>query len=353
MSFPDCRADLALRDGYHSPQVDVAVRLNTNESPYPPPEGWRRDLASAIDAVEFNRYPDRAATELREALALLHRVRPDQVFVANGSNEVLQSLCLAYGGPGRKAAVYEPTYALHSHIAHITSTEVVQASRRDDFSVDVDLVADVTSFSKPDITFLCSPNNPTGDALPAAAAAEILGLSPGLVVVDEAYGDFADWSAVSLVDDEIPLVVTRTFSKTWAMAALRLGYLIGPARVVSALERVALPYHLDAFKQIAGRLAVAYDDEMRQRVGAIVSERSRLQSALGDLDVEVWPSEANFLLFRPESRKGDEVWHALVDRGVLVRNTASWPGLPSGCLRVTVGTPQENDAFLSALKETL
>lgn len=353
MIFPDCRADLALRDGYHSPQVDVAVRLNTNESPYPPPEGWRRDLASAIENVEFNRYPDRAATRLREALAGLHQVRPDQVFVANGSNEVLQSICLAYGGPGRRAAVYEPTYALHSHIAHLSSTEVVQGTRRDDFSVDVDQVADVTAAARPDITFLCSPNNPTGNALPAVSAAEILELSPGLVVLDEAYGDFADWSAISMVDDEVPLVVTRTFSKTWSMAALRLGYLIGPARVVASLERVALPYHLDALKQIAGRLAVAYGDEMRRRVAAIVSERRRLQGALENLDVDVWPSEANFLLFRPKSRKGDEVWHGLVDRGVLVRNTSNWPSLPAGCLRVTVGTGTENDAFLSALKETL
>lgn len=353
MTLPDCRADLALRDGYHSPQVEVAVRLNTNESPYPPPDGWLQDLAAAIGSVAFNRYPDRAATELREALAGLHRVRPDQVFVANGSNEVLQSICLAYGGPGRRAAVYEPTYALHSHIAHLTSTEVVQGTRLGDFSLDLDHVADVSSVSKPDITFLCSPNNPTGNALPATSAAEILGLSPGLVVLDEAYADFADWSALSLVDDEVPLVVTRTFSKTWSMAALRLGYLIGPARVVASLERVVLPYHLDALKQIAGRLAVAHDDEMRRRVAAIISERRRLQGALENLDVEVWPSEANFLLFRPENRKGDEVWRALVDRGVLVRNTSNWPGLASGCLRVTVGTGQENDAFLSALKEIL
>ncbi len=353
MTLPDCRADLALRDGYHSPQVDVAVRLNTNESPYPPPEGWRRDLAAALDGVAFNRYPDRAASELREALADLHQVRTDQVFVANGSNEVLQSICLAYGGPGRRAVVYEPSYALHSHIAHLSSTEVVQGTRRDDFSVDLDQVADITSALRPDITFLCSPNNPTGNALPAASAKEILALSAGLVVLDEAYGDFADWSGISMVDEEVPLVVTRTFSKTWSMAALRLGYLIGPSRVVASLERVALPYHLDALKQIAGRLAVAYDDEMRRRVSAIVSERRRLQGALENLDVDVWPSEANFLLFRPKSRKGDEAWHGLVERGVLVRNTSSWPGLPSGCLRVTVGTGTENDAFLSALKETL
>lgn len=353
MTLPDCRPDLALREGYHSPQVDVAVRLNTNESPYPPPEGWLRDLADAVGSVAFNRYPDRAATKLCEALAGLHRVRPDQVFVANGSNEVLQSICLAYGGPGRRAAVYEPTYALHSHIAHLTSTEVVQGSRLDDFSVDLDHLADVTSASKPDITFLCSPNNPTGNALPATSAAEILGLSPGLVVLDEAYADFADWSAVPLVNDEVPLVVTRTFSKTWSMAALRLGYLIGPAAVVAALERVALPYHLDALKQTAGLLAVAHDDEMRRRVAAIISERRRLQGALENLDVEVWPSEANFLLFRPENRKGDEVWHDLVERGVLIRNTSNWPGLPAGCLRVTVGTGQDNDAFLSALGEIL
>jgi histidinol-phosphate aminotransferase len=352
MGLPDPRPDLGLREGYHSPQIEVAVRLNTNESPLPPPAAWLDALAQELRHIAFNRYPDREASELRAVLAELHRVRPDQVFCANGSNEVLQSLCLAYGGPGRSVAVFEPTYALHSHIAHLTGTSVVEGERRPDFSLDLNVVEDVARSAEPVITFLCSPNNPTGMAEDQANVRAVLDLAPGLVVVDEAYGQFADWSALSLVGDSVPLVVTRTFSKTWSMAAARLGYLIGPAPVVATLERVALPYHLDAIKQAAGRLALRFVGEMEQRVGLIVRERQRILAAFGSLPLEAWPSQSNFILFRPERRKGTEVWQELLDRGILVRNTASWPGL-SGCLRVTVGTPEENDLFLAALTEIL
>jgi histidinol-phosphate aminotransferase len=343
---------LGLREGYHSPQVDVAVRLNTNESPLPPPPEWLEALQAEVATIAYHRYPDRAATELRQALAELHRVRPDQIFCANGSNEVLQSLCLAYGGPGRRVATFEPTYALHAHIAHLTGTAVVEAPRRADFTLDPDVVADTLAAAAPAITFLCSPNNPTGLADDPSTVRGVAAAAPGLVVVDEAYGQFADWSAIELVDDEVPLVVTRTFSKTWSMAAVRLGYAIGPAPVVAMLGRVALPYHLDAIKQAAGRLAVRYVAAMEERVATIVRERQRLVAALGAVGCEVWPSQANFILFRPRERKGSEVWQGLLDRSVLVRDTSSWPGL-SGCLRVTVGTSGENDAFLAALAEVL
>jgi histidinol-phosphate aminotransferase len=265
---------------------------------------------------------------------------------------VLQLLCLAYGGTGRSVAVFEPTYALHSHIAHVTGTAVIEGQRSPDFSLDLDVVGDVLEGQRPVITFLCSPNNPTGLADDPATVRAVLDAAPGLVAVDEAYGQFADWSALSLVDDARPLVVARTFSKTWSMAAARLGYLVGPAPVVAALERVALPYHLDAFKQAAGRLALRFVGEMEARVGLIVRERHRLLGGLGRLPVTAWPSQANFILFRPHQRKGSEVWQGLLDRSVLVRDTSSWPRL-SECLRVTVGTPEENDAFLSALAEVL
>ena len=341
-----------MREGYHSPQVDVPVRLNTNESPLPPPPEWTERMVEEVRRIQWNRYPDRGATELRQALAELHGVRPDQVFCANGSNEVLQSLCLAYGGPGRSVVTFEPTYALHAHIAHLTSTEVIEARRRPDFSLDLDEVRDVLAARRPVITFLCSPNNPTGMAENPTAVGAVLEAATGLVVVDEAYGQFSDWSALSMVDDDQPLVVTRTFSKTWSMAAARLGYLIGPAEVVANLERVALPYHLDALKQAAGRLALEFVGQMEERVGLIVRERQRILAGLGSLPVTAWPSQSNFILFRPERRKGDEVWNGLLGRGVLVRDTSGWPGL-TGCLRVTVGTPEENDAFLSALQEVL
>jgi histidinol-phosphate aminotransferase len=352
MAIPLPREDLGLREGYHSPQVEVPVRLNTNESPLPPPDEWLAALTDELGQIAFNRYPDRHATGLRQALADLHDVKVEQVFCANGSNEVLQSLCLAYGGPGRSVAVFEPTYALHSHIAHLTGTSVFEGHRRPDFSLDLDAVGEVISDRRPTLTFLCSPNNPTGLAEDPSAVRTVLDEVPGLLVVDEAYGQFADWSALSLVDDGTPLVVTRTFSKTWSMAAARLGYLVGPEEVVTALERVVLPYHLDAVKQAAGRLALRFVGEMEERVGLIVRERQRILAAFGRLPVTAWPSQSNFVLFRPERHKGDQVWQALLERGILIRDTSSWPGL-SGCLRVTVGTPADNDAFLAALTEVL
>jgi histidinol-phosphate aminotransferase len=274
------------------------------------------------------------------------------VFCANGSNEVLQCLLLAFGGPGRSVAVFEPTYALHSHIARVTGTGVATGERLADFRIDLDEVRRVSAETSPVITFLCSPNNPTGRADPEEVVEQVLSLAPGLVVVDEAYGQFCAWSALSMVGAEDRLAVVRTFSKTWSMAAARLGYVVAPASVVAALEQVALPYHLDAIKQVAGRLALDYQADMKARVAALVEDRGRLAAALGQLPVESWPSDANFILFRPLARRGEEVWRGLLDRSVLVRNCSSWPRL-DGCLRVTVGTPEENTAFLSALSECL
>ncbi|MEY2566536.1 MAG: histidinol-phosphate aminotransferase [Actinomycetota bacterium] len=345
------RDDLQLFSGYHSPQVAVDVRLNTNESPYPPPRGWLDALQQEIAAIPFNRYPDRQAVALRTALAELHGVRPDQVFAANGSNEVLLLLLLAYGGPGRTAAVFEPTYALHSHIARVTGTSVVEGARRDDFTLDLDEVRRVLTLG-PEVTFLCSPNNPTGRVERRGDVVAVAQAAPGLVVVDEAYGQFASWSALDLVSDDESVVVARTYSKTWSMAAARLGYLVGPAPLVAELDKVALPYHLDAVKQAAGRLALRYRPEMEARVAALVEERGRLTAAFAELPLETWPSESNFILFRPTTVPGHVVWERLLERSVLVRDCSSWPNL-DGCLRVTVGTPDENGAFLAALKEAL
>jgi len=349
---PAVRPDLVALEGYHSPQVDVAVRLNTNESPIPPPAAWRDALAAELSRIEWHRYPDRAATELRAAIAGLHGVDPAQVLAANGSNEVIQSLCLAYGGAGRTAAVFEPTYRLHSHIASITGTAVAVGLRAPDLSLDLDEVRRVLRQAEPALTFLCSPNNPTGMVDPPEAVREVAELAPGVVVVDEAYGQFADRSALELVDEDRPVVVTRTYSKTWSMAGARLGYLVGPSWLVAELEKVVLPYHLDAAKQVAGRLALRFEAEMRERVAGLVAERERLVAGLGRLPVEQWPSGANFVLFRPTGGDGHAVWEGLLERSVLVRDCSSWPGL-EGCLRVTVGTPAEDDAFLAALAEVL
>ncbi len=346
------RDDLELVEGYHSPQVDVAVRLNTNESPFPPPAAWLDGLRSELAGLPFHRYPDRRALALRSALAGEHGVQPSQVFCGNGSNEVLQATLLAFGGPGRKALTFEPTYALHSHIARITATDVVSAERKDDFSLDLDEAARVLGDSAPAVTFLCSPNNPTGRSEPQAVVEWVLDNTEGLVVVDEAYGQFAPWSSASLLGASDRLVVVRTFSKTWSMAAARLGYLLASDRVVEALERVTLPYHLDAVKQIAGRLALSFHSEMRARVALVVEERDRLFTALSRMRVETWPSDANFILFRPIAKDGFAVWQGLLHQSVLVRDCSGWPGL-SSCLRVTVGTHEENAAFLHALERCL
>ena len=346
------RDSVALMEGYHSPQLDVEVRLNTNESPVPPPPGFVDALAAEVATVEWHRYPDRAATELRTRIGELHGVGPEQVFVANGSNEVLQTLSLTYGGPGRTVAVFEPTYALHAHIARITGTGVAEGERAADFSLDLAEVRRVVAQAQPAITYLCSPNNPTGMVETRETVEEVLGLVPGLLVVDEAYGQFAPWSALELVNDDTPLVVTQTFSKTWSMAAARLGYLVGPTWVVAELEKVVLPYHLDSMKQAAGTIALRYRREMEERVAQLTEERGRLEAALRELPCDVWPSGANFVLFRPRTVDGGDVWQQLVDRSVLVRNCSSWPRL-DGCLRVTIGTTDEDDRFLDALREIL
>ena len=346
------REDLEMMAGYHSPQVDVRVRLNTNESPLPPPSGWLAQLQSELALLHFNRYPDRDAVSLRKALATEHSVEPDQIFCANGSNEAIQCLLLAFGGAGRTAAVFEPTYALHSHIARITGTQVAVGERTEDFVLEESELERVVDENLPSVTFLCSPNNPTGRIEPRRVVEAALELSPGLVVVDEAYGQFAPWSALSMVGSSSHLVVVRTFSKTWSMAAARLGYAVAPPDVVASLEQVSLPYHLDSVKQIAGRLALSFRAEMEERVALLIEERGHLSAALGQMAVDAWPSDANFILFRPRAKQGAQVWRELLEHSVLVRDCSSWPRL-QGCLRVTVGTREENALFIKAMKEVL
>ena len=346
------RDDLQALSGYHSPQIDVDVRLNTNESPYPVPSAWRDAFGAAVADIEWERYPDRRATGLRRAIASWHGVTWDQVFAANGSNEVLQTLLLAYGGAGRRVVTFEPTYQLHGHIARITGAEVVEGERGSDFALDADAAVDLIAAIQPAVTFLCSPNNPTGRVEAPELVTRLLDAEPGLLVIDEAYAQFADWTALDLIDEDRPLCVVRTFSKTWSMAGLRLGYVVGPRWLIETLEKVILPYHLDAAKQAAGTLAVGFVDEMNARVTQTVTERDRLIRRLAQLDVDVFPSGANFVLFRPRSRRGHEVWQGLVDRSVLVRDCSGWPRL-ADCLRVTIGTTEQDDRFLDALADVL
>jgi histidinol-phosphate aminotransferase len=346
--------------GYHSPQLEVAIRLNTNEAPESPPQEFRDRLATALSNLEWHRYPDRSAAALRAKIAQVEsggqtRFDASNVFVANGSNEVLQTVLLAYGGAGRSAMTFEPTYALHAHISRVTGTGVIELERTENFELDLDAAVAAIAKERPSVVMVCSPNNPTGMVEDPENIEALLGACEAigaLLVVDEAYGQFAPRSALEQVSPERPLVVTRTFSKTWSMAAARLGYVIGPSWFVEDLERVALPYHLDAAKQLAGEIALDYVDEMHARVSALVEERGSVEASLRSMPIEVWPSAANFILFRPQNRSGQDVWQELVDRSILVRNCASWPHLRD-CLRMTLGTPAENAAFVAALEDIL
>ncbi len=352
MTRIDPRSDIKVMSKYHSPQVDVPIRLNTNESPFDPPAAWLKDVDDALKTIHWNRYPDRGASKLRTAIAARHGVSVNNVFVANGSNEVLQTLLLTYAGAGRTVATFEPTYQLHTHLARISGATVVSGERREDFTLDLDEVRRVLTKYSPHVTFLCSPNNPTGRIEDRDVVDEVVRTAPGIVVIDEAYAEFADWSALELIHEDRAVAVSRTFSKTWSLAALRLGYLIAPTWMVEQMEAVVLPYHLDTFKQIAGEKALAYVNEMDARVAGIVAERERIVAHLSALPVDTWPSGANFVLFRPQMVDALVVWQRLLDAGVLVRDCSSWDRL-QGCLRVTVGTPEENDVFMRALSHAL
>lgn len=347
------RDDLRALEGYHSAQVDVAVRLNTNESPYPPPDAFLARWTEALRDAELHRYPDRAAGALRTRLGAFLGQPTSRLFAANGSNEVLQTLLLTYGGPGRRAAMFEPTYALHSHIARITGTEVVVGERAADFSIDVAAAEELLATAHPKVLFVCSPNNPTGTVDDRAQVEKLATLAAehdALLVVDEAYGEFAPWSAAELVDESLPIVVVRTYSKVWSLAAIRLGFAVAPAWVVDELEKVALPYALSVPTLLAGEIALDFRTEMEVRVAALVEERGRLFAALAEQPgLQVFPSGANFLLFRVDG-DAHALWEGLLARGVLVRDFSHWPRVEQ-CLRVTVGTPAENDAFLTALQE--
>jgi histidinol-phosphate aminotransferase len=348
------RDDLRGRSPYGAPQLDVPVRLNTNENSHPLPESLLDDVAkvSREAAAGLNRYPDREAAALRADLAtyLGHGLDAERVWAANGSNEVLQQLVQAFGGPGRTALGFTPSYSMHEIIATGTGTGWVDGTREADFTVPPRRAAEQVLEHRPDVVFLTSPNNPTGTALPLDTVEAVLDVAPGIVVVDEAYAEFARPgvpSALSLLPGHPRLVVTRTMSKAFGMAGLRLGYLAADPAVVDALRLVRLPYHLSALTQAVARVALAHAPELLATVEAVKAERDRVVAALPALGLTAVPSDANFVLF---GRFGDApaAWRALLDRGVLVRDV----GLP-GWLRVTAGTIAETDAFLAALAEVV
>jgi histidinol-phosphate aminotransferase len=354
VSSPPVRDDLKDLHPYGAPQIDVPVRLNTNENPYPPSPALRRAIADAVARTTgtLNRYPDRDATELRKDLAdyLGHGLTASHVWAANGSNEIIQQLLQAFGGPGRRALGFEPSYSMHPLITRVTCTEWVAADRRDDFGLDPDLAARAVADARPSVVFLTSPNNPTGTSSPPSVIEAICAAAPGLVVVDEAYAEFAregSPSALGLLARYPHLVVCRTMSKAFAMAGTRLGYLAGAPEVIEKLLLVRLPYHLSAVTQAVARAALAHAREPLATVAALRAERDALVAWLRQRGLTVADSDANFVLFG-EFASRHLVWQELVDRGVLIREVG-----PPRWLRVSVGTSEEMAAFRSALDEIL
>lgn len=350
------RPELRGRTPYGAPQVRAEHRLNTNENPHPLPPGLLADLAEALQkaAVTLNRYPERDAMELRTELArYLTRTTGQpldarEVWAANGSNEVLQEILQAFGGAGRTALGFTPSYSMHPIIAAGTGTAWVDGHRRADFTIDAAAAAAQVRALRPDVVFLTSPNNPTGTAVALETIREVYDTSEGVVVVDEAYAEFARTgtpSALTLLPGRPRLIVSRTMSKAFGMAGLRLGYLAADAGVVDALQLVRLPYHLSSLTQAAALAALAHTDALLATVDAVKDQRDRIVEALPQLGLTSVPSDANFVLFGHFADAGT-AWQALLDRGVLVRDV----GL-SGWLRVTAGTPEETDAFLTALGE--
>jgi histidinol-phosphate aminotransferase len=350
------RPELRGRTPYGAPQVPAKYRLNTNENPFPLPDALLADLATALRdaAVELNRYPDRDAVALRTDLATyLTRtggvsLDARQVWAANGSNEVLQQILQAFGGAGRTALGFTPSYSMHPIISAATGTAWADGHRRTDFTIDSAAAAAQVRELAPDVVFVTSPNNPTGTAVALETITEIYDATRGVVVVDEAYAEFARAdtpSALTLLHGRPRLIVSRTMSKAFGMAGLRLGYLAADPAVVDALQLVRLPYHLSSLTQAAARTALAHTDALLATVDAVKAQRDRVVAALPRLGLTSVPSDANFVLF---GRFADApaAWQALLDRDVLVRDV----GLP-GWLRVTAGTAEELDGFLTALGE--
>ena len=351
------RGDLRGKVPYGAPQLDVAVRLNTNENPYPPPPELVADVTAAARAVaaRLHRYPDRDAVTLRADLAAYLSASTGvpltsaNVWAANGSNEILQQLLQAFGGPGRLAVGFVPSYSMHPIIAGGTRTEWLPAPRGADLAVDVPAAAALLADRAPDVTFLTSPNNPTGQSIDPDDLARLVDAAPGIVIVDEAYAEFSDRpSAVTLLRTHgHKLVVSRTMSKAFAFAGGRLGYLAASPAVVDALQLVRLPYHLSSLTQAAARAALRHADATLGSVALLRAERERVVAALAAVGYDVVPSDANFVLF---GRFADaaRAWRAFLDRGVLIRDVGI-----AHRLRVTIGTPEENDAFLQTAADVL
>ncbi len=348
------RPDLSGRAGYRAPQLEVPVRLNTNENPYPPSPELVADIAAAVAAAAtgLNRYPDRDAIRLREALAryLGHGLSAEHTWPANGSNEVIQQLLQVFGGPGRSALGFEPSYSMHPVIAQTTATRWIAARRAGDFTLDPASAVQTVRAEQPDVVFLTSPNNPTGTAMPLSVVEGVCAVAPGIVVVDEAYAEFdrdPANTALTLLPRFGRLIVVRTMSKAFALAGARIGYMAADPAVVQAVQLVRLPYHLSAVSQAVALTALEHAEELLSTVAAIREERDKLVVSLRDLGLEAAESDTNFVLFGTFADR-HAVWQSLLDGGVLIRETG-----PPGWLRATVGTAAETATFLAQIKNVL
>ncbi len=348
------RPDLAGRHPYGAPQLAVAVRLNTNENPYPPSAALAADISRAVAQVAagLNRYPDRDALALRAALAdyLGHGLTADCTWAANGSNEVLQQLLQVFGGPGRCALGFEPSYSMHPLITQTASTRWVSAERSADFGISENEAVAAIERERPDLVFVTSPNNPTGSALPLTTIEAICQAAPGMVVVDEAYAEFTRdpaATALTLLPRYPRLVVVRTMSKAFALAGARVGYLAAAPAVIDALLLVRLPYHLSAVTQAVALTALDHTGELLSSVARIRAERDELVTWLRGIGLTAAESDANFVLFGTFADR-HTIWQALLDHGVLIRETG-----PEHWLRVSVGTTAEMAAFRNAMTSVL
>ena len=343
---------------YGAPQVAASAQLNTNENPFAPSTALVAAITKRVAEVSatLNRYPDRDAVALRAGLAKYITNQTGVVFdlsnlwAANGSNEIIQSIFLAFG---RESALgFTPSYSMHPLIAKVTSVNWLDGKRRNDHSLDVAEAVQQILTAKPTLTFITTPNNPTGSVIKISEIAELAKAAAtvgGLLVVDEAYAEFSsEASAVTLIAQSPNVIVIRTMSKAFAFAGVRLGYLIADPVVIEALQLVRLPYHLSAITQAVAEVALSFSDELLAGVDSLIAQREIVQAGLAKLGLTVTPSAANFLLFSGFKQPADLLWQKLLDRGILIRDV----GL-LGQLRVTIGTAAENQAFLSALSQVL
>lgn len=356
---PDIKlADLPLRPElvgevpYGAPQLEVPVRLNVNENPYPPSAAVLAEIGQALAQIELNRYPDREASGLRTDLAhyLGHDLTAAQIWAANGSNEVMTHLLQAFGGPGRSVLSFTPTYSMYPEYARNTHTRYLTAPRHLDFSLDAATVLGAIQHHDPDLVVITTPNNPTGTSTDLEVIEAVVAATDKIVIIDEAYQEFSrhpERTALRLLPRFGNLVISRTMSKAFALAGGRVGYFAATPAIVDACRIVRLPYHLSAQTQAVARVALAHAGELLAQVDELRTTRDEMLQRLPQLGVEVIDSDANFCLFGPFADRHD-VWQRLLDRGVLVRETG-----PEGYLRVSVGTPDETAAFYQALAEVM